>query len=186
MVTDPPTDTRWWSRTCRQHVASQAMATTSQLRDQTLREGRLGINSGSMEDQLSEEVRGQIKIWLVLMIIILITFSLILKLYNQWMTQQQRTQERRDITSTLTSHTTIKNRMSIRSPSICQMGKSSNQRTQHSCLTQTCRFKHDKHIFFQGSQRPCCPLGHFASMAVNPPSMISLSISITIRVEIIS
>ena len=33
MGTDPPTDTKWSSRTPRRHVASQAMATTSKLRN---------------------------------------------------------------------------------------------------------------------------------------------------------
>ena len=69
-------------------------------------------------------------------------------------------------------------------PSKCQTGKSSHQRTHHSCLTQTYRFKHDKHIFFQISWSPCCPLGHYASMAVKPPSTTSQSTSRTSIVEI--
>ena len=57
-VTAPPTYTRWRGCTRLQHVAYQTMATTSKLRDYTLREGRRGINSGSTEDQPSEEGRG--------------------------------------------------------------------------------------------------------------------------------
>ena len=76
-----------------------------------------------------------------------------------------------------------KNRLYIFSPSKFQTGKSSHQRTQHSCLTQTCRFKYDKHIFLQVSIRPCCTLGHCAIMDVKPPSMASLYAFLTNGVE---
>ena len=36
---------------------------------------------------------------------------------------------------------------------------------------------------FQGSRRPCCPLGHYASMVVSPPSTTSHSTSITSGVK---
>ena len=86
----------------------------------------------------------------------------------------------------LTRHATINNRLSIRYPSKFQIGKSSHQRTQHFCLTQTCRFKHENHIFFQCSTRPCCPLGHCATMAMKLPSTKSLYTSITNIVERLS
>ena len=58
MGTAPPTDTKRRSRTRWQNAASQARATTSQLRDQKLWEERLGTRNGSKEEQHSEEGQG--------------------------------------------------------------------------------------------------------------------------------
>ena len=57
------------------------------------------------------------------MIIILITFSIILNLYKQWITSHWWTQERRGVTWLSTFHATINNRLSIHSPSKFQTGK---------------------------------------------------------------
>ena len=84
--TAPPTDTRWRSPTRIQRVASPIMVTTSQLPDNKIKEGRREIRSGSTAVVPSEEGRDYIKIYLILMKIILITFNIILNLYKQWTT----------------------------------------------------------------------------------------------------